>query len=243
MSTLEKARAFAKRSALSTAMTILPLAMAALNANAAAVTLTPDTYSPSVTVSGLFEEVSNFSFLPTSVGDVDGQKLVGSGLFFTFLNGTSTQAVSSVTITGQGTGSGTFTSDAVGVKWDFTLSEIGLIPCEDPCLIDLNGAPIDWTLDFNIGHSGGTASFSTSGSGSGQFTGSNQISGLSGISPQTWSIVLGVNYSGKTGVSIDIPSNSLAIPGPLTNAIPEPATMALVSGGLLLLAVRRARRS
>lgn len=241
MSSLERAKAFAKRSVLPAAMTIMPLALAALNANAAAVTLTPGVYSLTDAVTNLGAEVSAYSFLPVTVGDVDGQKLLGNGLYFVLnSNLNSVQAVPNLTITGQGTGSGTFTGDAVGVKWDFTLTELGLVTCDLQCALVSNA--IDWTLNFNLGHSGGTANFNTSGSGFGQFTGTGAITGLAGISPQTWSVILSINYTGLSGFTVDIPANSLAIPGQLA-AIPEPGTVALMGAGFAVLAIRRMRRS
>lgn len=246
MSTLERARAFAKRSTLSAAMSILPFALAAVNADAAAVTLTPSLYTPTVVQTALSSLSGNsFALTPTTVGDVDGQKLYGSGTFFSvFLNGLGAQVVPNLTIVSQGDASGTFTGDSVGVSWDFTLSELSVVICGDECLFDAAASgPFSWTIDFTI--SDGTTNYTkqvAASGGDGTYTGSGSITGLAGVSPLTWGIVLSVDYSGTTGFNIDIPQNSVAIPG-ATQAIPEPGTIALMGAGFAVLAFRRFRRA
>lgn len=248
MSTLERAKAFAKRSTLSGAMSILPFALAAVNADAAAVTLTPQAYTPTVSITGLnFIAQTPFALTPTTVGDVAGQKLYGTGNFTLPFPGPSSigaQVGPNLTVTAQGDASGTFTGDSVGVTWDFTLSELQFIICDEQCLFDSTGfAPFAWTITYSIGHSGGTASQQVSGSGGdGTYSGSSSITGLAGISPLTWSMVLSVDYSGSSGFRIDIPQNSVAIPG-ATQAIPEPGTVALMGAGFAVLAFRRFRRA
>lgn len=248
MSTLERARAFAKRSTLSAAMSILPFALAAVNADAAAVTLTPQPYQPTVSVTGLnFNVQTPFALTPTTVGDVDGQKLYGSALLFRPQISEASigaQAVPNLNITALGDASGTFTGDSIGVSWDFTLTEFQVVICDEECLFDATAsAPFAWTITYSIDHAGGTASQQVSGSGGdGTYKGSSSITGLTGISPLTWSIVLSVDYSGQSGFSIDIPQNSVAIPG-ATQAIPEPGTVALMGAGFAVLAFRRFRRA
>ncbi len=245
MSTLDRARAFAKRSTLSAAMSILPFALAAVNADAAAVTLTADPYTPpSVVLSnGLSDQGAEYYLLATTVGDVDGQKLAGSGLFLlprAFLNSIGTQANPNVTITAQGGALGTFTGDAVGVGWDFTLQEASVVECGELCL---DAEPFSWTITYSIDHSGGTLSRQVSGAGgSGPYAGSSSISGLAGISPLTWSIVLSVDYTGTSGFFLTIPENSVAIPAAI-QAVPEPGTVVLMGAGFAILAFRRFRRA
>ena len=160
MSSLERAKAFAKRSVLPAAMTILPLALAAVNADAAAVTLTPKLYSPSWITSGLSVERADFTLQPSVVGDVDGQKLTGSGHFSSLLGQSSLQETPNVTIRGDGPASGVFTSDTLGVKWDFTIAESS--GCGSLCTLATPSLS-DWTLDFTIfDFSEASYSFSTS---------------------------------------------------------------------------------
>jgi hypothetical protein len=233
MSSLEKAHSFLGRSVVKAAMTILPLAVAASSASAAVVTL-DSTYSAVYAFTAL-QNSTNFSLLPASVGDVDGNKIVGTGSFTQGFG--PKQLDPNIEITADGPAWGTFNQDTLPVAWDFTLSE--LLNCN---ICDEAVGPVEWALYYWIFFGEPSESFSTSGSGLGTFSGTGLISNLMGRTATYWVISLQINYTGVGTLFVDIPDNTLALPGGATNVIPEPGTYALMGAGLGLLTVLRRRR-
>lgn len=241
MSTMERARSFMRRSTLSTVMSVLPFALAAVNADAAAVTLTPGLYTPTVYTNGMVDLGSNFYLLPSVVGDVDGQKIAGVGTFAVIGDSSiSAQDLPSVQIVGYGGASGTFTGDNLPVKWDFSTSEqfscLGSIS-----LCSSTAVNSSWLLEYTLWFGDLSQKLQFTNSGFGNFTGTSAFTGVSGLSPTAWEVALTVYYSGYGNLIVDIPENSLAIPG--TSAVPEPATIALMGAGLVFIGLRRIRRS
>ena len=259
---LEQAKAFTQRTAGGAALTILPLA-------AAAVAVVPDTTHAASNVvfqptAPTYNPPTNF-FIPSSGGSTAGSKALppfngvtgessfGNATFFTFGSGGGFTNQTVVSINGGRIGNGTFTQgNVVPVSYTFTLSQTGAL---------LLG---NWSLTFNIivggaGPSGsGTASNSISFTNvgtnqtTGTFTGFGNIviqnlgtTGLSGGQTPFVGYSLAFNESVSlssptfSSFTIDIPTSSFDF-----NAVvvPEPTTWTMMGLGALGLGIYAAHR-
>ncbi len=202
------------------------------------VSVTP--YSPVV---GL--EDGSLSIVESTVGNVTGPKIQGShGFEICFPCYGPADYVSNIHIaaTNDTGNSGAFTGN-LPVKWDFDLSEgfgAGQVSA-------LGASSLEWSLQYMVTSLADSTeyTFKTGGSGFGNFAGTGEITGLSGVTPAVWAITLDIlwqNNSNGARLVLDIPDKSLAMPGVLAS-VPEPGTYLLMGAGLAAVAaLRRFRR-
>jgi hypothetical protein len=238
VTSLERARAFLSSKAKKTALIILPLAAAAVQAHAGTIT---------------FNFASGAGSFSTSGGVVTP---ASSGLFATlFPTGISLYGDAVFTVTSSGgvggggpctdacagfftfnTGSGTFPVDSLPVTYDFTLQAS-------------NGDPLNWNLNTCILTTGFTCNSASgvtpSGGGVTPIIGNFNVSGLSGQVLQDWYVDLQVDFASNatfnTGdtITLGIPQGSSIDLGPL-NQTPEPGTgWLLASAGVAFACFRR----
>ncbi len=159
-------------------------------------------------------------------GDVTGVKCFGDSVG----NGFASQNFS-------GTGSGTFTTSTLPFSYDFTVN----VP-QEVDLGSLGTSAVDWSGGITVIINGFLArEVELQGMFGQQMQGQFNINTPNGQALTSWQISIG-GGSGQKGLKIllNIPPNSLNLPG--TQVIPEPASVALVAGGLLLLGIVGRRR-
>lgn len=138
-----------------------------------------------------------------------------------------------------GTGSGTFTSATLPFHYDFTINGVR------GAISTTNGSP-DWFATVGAQINGNTVGVAKLSGFFGQaVVGDLTLTVPNGSPLNSWRIFVGTNSTalGSKNVTIDVPNNSLQLPGGTTQVIPEPVTAALFAGGLAVFGViRRFRR-
>lgn len=138
-----------------------------------------------------------------------------------------------------GTGSGIFTSDTLPFHYDFTINGVRSV------ISTTSGSP-DWFATVGAQINGNTAGVAKlSGFFGDAVVGDLTLTVPNGSPLTSWRILVGMNQTapGSKNVTIDVPNNSLQLPGGTTQVIPEPVTAALFAGGLTVFGlIRRIRR-
>ncbi len=237
MSSLDKAKAFQKlkRSAL----LILPLAAAAINANA---TIVLNAGSGSMAPSGssaILSSGGNVStdVLPT-VGGITGFKAWGTATVIVTSGGFNSGSACSLSsicaglsMVFNGSAPNVYDTDIFLTRYTFSA-------------FDSNTDPLNWRVFTQLHTSAGEYTNSASGttdSGGGEVTGSFQITGLQGLTVFSWDSFLSIDFEGSYAtndtITVTVPQNSLDFTG--VDVTPEPATWGLMAAGIAALALGR----
>jgi hypothetical protein len=240
MTSTDRAKAFINSKLKRTALIILPLAAATVQAHAGVI------FNPA---SGLFlasgnastNVVTEFSARPFTNGiTVSGVATYTSNT--NLPNGNNDAPCANVCggLFGEGPASGIFGPDPFPVSFDFILS-------------DSNGLPIAWDIDIEFDAGGQTFAVLRSGtSASGDETkGSQTFTGLNGRAAESWFVFFQASFVGEFAkgdtITLNIPGNTSIDIGDASSAVPEPGTGMLLSiaGGALfgVRAIFRRRRS
>jgi len=228
MSAFERAKRFIRENATTTALVIIPLAMASpagatgvtFNVGGATATAACSTFSGSCSSGG------SGAFSPLANGGISFFSLGNYSFDFSYLAGPS-----DITLTLTGTGSGSFADvPTIDATYLYTFLLSG----------DISG--FSSALDFKIN---GVSRGTVTGLGA-HADGSKVLSGwLPGDTLSTWSVVLQANFNTYNvgTITLDIPSGSTIDikPGVAVTdaAVPEPASLLLLTPGLAWLVARR----
>jgi len=248
MTSIERAKAFLSDKVKKTALIILPLAAATVNAHAGSITTPTFSFNPDTSqfnCSGLCTaSPSTINATPF----VTGISVYGDTTFTVSSGGVGTGQDCGDICAGfyaSGSGAGVFPVDTLPVTYDFTVQDSN----RDPMVWDVS-ACIETTTTFVCDSaSGGIAGGSGSGGGAVPVDGAFNISGLDGQTLTGWSANLtldfasGFGYSANDTVTVSVPPDASVDLGPL-NEVPEPATgwMLAAAGGVWALLRKRVRR-
>jgi hypothetical protein len=234
----ERAKTFIRDRVKTTALLILPLAAAAVQAHAGSINPGPTFAFTSGDFAGSDSASSTNSSLNWTIF-TNGISLYGSTTFDLLTGGTGSGATCGDICAGMsasGGGFGSFTSDSYPINFDFTLQ-------------DSNNDPLHWELDACINDSCHSDSGTTGPADSTQTIESSfNITGVNGILLNSWSASLtvdfgaGSEYSAKDTIELDIPSGSSIDFGapPVGPPVPEPGTgWMLATAGAALACFRR----
>jgi hypothetical protein len=238
VTSIERAKQFLAGKAKTTALIILPLAAAAVQAHAGTITFSYSPGAGSFISSGLGSTITSFI---NGVPFPTGISLNGSGSFLMTVGGVggggSTCADLCAGPAAFDSGAGVFPVDSIPVTYDFSVQ-------------DSNNDPLAWEVRVCMFTSGG-GSACNSGAGvtptKQTVTGGFNISGLLGKTLQFWSADLDVNFaanstfSANDTVDINVPADTSIDIGPLGLPAPEPGTGWLMAGAAALLAGFRKR--
>jgi hypothetical protein len=222
MTSTERARAFISNKLKRTALIILPLAAAAVQAHAGVI-FTLGSGNGSMSASGNAATNVTTPFSSTQIlNGVNGISLFGAATYTVNLSGGGTGAPSGSfcqNVCGGfdafGGGSGNFDADTLLTNYDFILS-------------DNNGEAIQWSLFVQVNGSQGQANgIVTSGT---EVINSLTLTGLSGQALESWTAELEVDFQGGTfnpgdTLTVNIPGGASVDIG----AVPEPGTGALMA--------------
>ncbi len=175
----------------------------------------------------VFDTTEGCVQLPTQ-GDVTGVKCFGDS------TGNSSTSQNFF-----GTGTGTFSTSTLPFSYDFTVNGS---PFVNTASLGTNSSH-DWTGFIGVKINGLIAgSTKLQGVFGQQMQGQFNINTPNGQALTSWQISIGVSnvQKSKSKISLNIPQNSLNLPG--TQLIPEPASVALVAGGLLVMGIVGRRR-
>jgi len=236
MTSTDRAKAFISNKLKRTALIILPLAAAAVQAHAGVIFTLGSGGNP-LQASGNATTSVTTPFSSTQIlNGVNGISLFGAATYtVNFSGGNSGGTCQSVCAGffafGGGLGSGSFASDTLLTNYDFTVS-------------DSNGDALNWSLDVQVNGSENSTS-GTAASGD-EVTGGLTLSGLNGQTLESWSAELNVDFAGGFNggdtITVNIPGGASVDIGALSSA-PEPGTGALmaIAGAALagLAAIRR----
>jgi hypothetical protein len=224
-------------------MVILPLAAAAIHANAAIVLGVGNSFiTPSG--SGTVSSGAFFSQQLPTVGGITGLKFYGNWTTSATSSGGSGGS-SACAFPGICAGlsvfgsvdpsNNTFDNDVFVTSFVFTL-------------VSSNSDPVNWAVNTDLNTDGGLFSNSANGTtdpGGGNVSGSFQITGLQGRTLNSWEAFLEFDFNGAftngDTITIDLPQNSLDLTG--LDPTPEPATWGFMAAGIAALALMRRRRS
>jgi hypothetical protein len=236
LNSLDRAKAFLKGKVARTALTILPLAAAAIQAHAGVILLGSGGFNLSGSGFSLSPGGASSQALPAA-GGITGIKFWGpsGGITITATSSGSNMCTSCYGLTagfGVDPNNKVFTSDSLLTHFDFTVT-------------DSNNLPIAWQVLTNLNTSGGFFSNSLAGQtlpGGNSVNTSFLITGLTGQTLNSWNLSLDVafvgSYNSGSSITLTIPSNSVDVGG--VSGAPEPATWSLlVAGGGLLALFRR----
>jgi len=234
MTAFDRAKRFIRENATTTALVIIPLAMAS-PAAAAGITFNvagATSLAACSTFSGSCHASGSGAFSPLANGGISFFSVGNYAFNFSYLAGPS-----SITLTLSGTGSGSFADvPTIDATYLYTFLLSG----------DISG--FSSALDFKIN---GVSRGTVTGLGA-HADGSKVLSGwLPGDTLSTWSVVLQANFNTYNGatITLDIPAGSTIDLRPAaavtSAAVPEPASLLLLTPGLAWLVVRRrlARRT
>lgn len=161
-------------------------------------------------------------------GDVTGVKCFGDSSG----NGSTSQNFS-------GSGSGTFSTSTLPFSYDFTVDGTRFVNVDS-----LGTSAVDWNANLYVKINGIIAGQKKLQGIFGQQTqGQFNVNTPNGQALTSWQIGIFASNTAKTKnkISLSIPQNSLNLPG--TQVIPEPASVAFVAGGLLLMGLMGRRRA
>lgn len=237
MTSTERARAFIGNKLKRTALIILPLAAAAVQAHAGVIFTLGSGSNPMQASGNTTTSVTTpFSSTPILNG-VDGISLFGAANYTVNFSGSGSNGIGSCqNVCGGfftfGGGSGSFASDTLLTNYDFILS-------------DSNGDPLVWFLSVQVNGSSGSAN-GTVASGT-EVTNSLTLSGLNGQTLESWNASLqvdfGAGFSSGDTLTVTIPGGASVDIGAVT---PEPGTgslMAMAGAALAGFAAIRRRLS
>jgi hypothetical protein len=241
MTSLDRARAFLKEKVKATALVVVPLAVAAVNANAGVILLPSNPVPVFATQDGDTSDSVNTSTLP-SVNGFAGIKLYGS----------------SSTTGNSGGGTGLFlgagaSGGATGVI-DSPLTAIA-----NYTFTITSTLPVHWFVNAFLGTSLGGYSDNRSGIGTGLITGTFSLSDPNSVTTiipagtaiTDWAITVTTQNCDDEDVCIDvqhiglsIPQNSidLTTPGSPSSQVPEPTTYMMLGTGFAGLTLLRLRK-
>jgi hypothetical protein len=233
MTSTDRAKAFISSKLKRTALIILPLAAAAVQAHAGVIfSFSGSTFSASGNATTPTAFLSGAQIL----NGVNGISLSGNTVFTTTSAGSGGSFACAGICAGYNTfggGSGTFDFDTILVQYDFILS-------------DSNGSPLNWSLGVGINGINNSVGGTTLAGGD-EETGSFTISGLQGATLSSWNSFLQIdfvnNYNSGDTITLNIPAGASVDIGA---AIPEPGTgslMAIAGAALAGVAAMRRRLS
>jgi hypothetical protein len=238
MITTERAIAFVRHKVKTTALVILPLAAAAVQAHAGSINPGP-TFAFTNGDFGASEIASSTTSSLSWTIFTNGISLYGGTTFDVLSGGTGSGATCGDICAGMsasGGGFGSFTSDSYPINFDFTLQ-------------DSNNDPLHWEVDACINDNCHSDSGTTGPADSTQAIDSSfNITGVNGILLNSWSASLtvdfgaGYGYSANDTISLDIPPDSSVDFGaaPAGPPVPEPGTgWMLATAGAALGCFRR----
>jgi hypothetical protein len=234
MTSTERAKAFISNKLKRTALIILPLAAAAVQAHAGVI-FTLNSGGNPMSASGSASTVTTTPFSSSQIlNGVNGISLFGASTYTVSFSGLGASGSTCANVCGgffvNGGGSGTFDSDTLLTNYDFILS-------------DSNGAALQWSLQVDV--NGSTASTSGGAASGDEITGGITMSGLNGQTLDSWDAFLRVDFlggfnSGDT-LTVNIPGGASVDIGASTT--PEPGTGALMAlAGAALAGVAAIRR-
>jgi hypothetical protein len=221
MTSTERAKAFISNKLKRTALIILPLAAAAVQAHAGVI-FTLGSGSNPMQASGNATTNVTTPFSSSQILDgVNGISLFGAATYTANSSGLGSSGGSCANICGGfftfGGGSGSFASDTLVTNYDFTVS-------------DSNGNPLQWFLEVFINDSFSNSTSGSAANGS-EVTGSLNITGLNGVALTSWDAELEVDFGGASFAQGD--TLTVTIPGgasvDIGAATPEPGTGSLMA--------------
>src|SRR5579883_3499421 len=245
MTGLEKAKQFLKEKVGRTALVVLPLAVATVQAHAGVIVLGSGSFNASGFGASVSNPTPSNQSIPDNGSGVTGLKFYGdvtftaySGSSFAYISGHVTPG-SCVYICGGLTANGTFDpssypNDVLVFNYKFSVS-------------DNNGDTIYWSFNADaFGSSFTSQTNSGSVASNSTVSGSIALGGLSGANITGWStnreIDFGSDYSAGDSLTLSIPQNSVDILGQA--GTPEPSTFGLLGiGSAALLWLRRRFKS
>lgn len=235
MTSTERAKAFISNKLKRSALIILPLAAAAVQAHAG-VFFTLGSGGNPMLASGSATTVTTTPFSSSQIlNGVNGISLFGASTYTIGISGSGISGSTCSNVCGgffvAGGGTGSFDSDTLLTNYDFILS-------------DSNGSAINWSLDIVVN---GSEAFTSGVANNGdEVTGGITMSGLNGQGLENWSADLQVDFlggfnSGDT-LTVNVPGGASVDIGALSTT-PEPGTGALMAlAGAALAGVAAIRR-
>jgi hypothetical protein len=239
MSTSDRAKAFVSNKLKRTALIILPLAAAAFHCQAGAIFSLNNGSSLNASGQGHATTQVNSPFTGVQISNgVNGISLFGGATYTATASGLGTDGTDlchniCAGFTAFGDLTGNFNSDSILVNFLFNVA-------------DSNNDSLHWALTVEVDAPRDFASNTATGiiaGGGGQVSGSFLVTGLQGLTPNSWFAELQVdfehNFANGATVTIDIPQGSTVDIG-ATSGVPEPGTgWLLASAGVAVFGLRK----
>lgn len=221
MTSTERARAFISNKLKRTALIILPLAAATVQAHAGVI-FTLSSGSNPMQASGNATTVTTTPLSSSQIlNGVNGISLFGAATYTVGFSGAGVSGSTCSNVCGGfsvfGGGSGSFASDTLLTNYDFILS-------------DSNGDALQWSLRVDVNSS--TASTSGIAASGDEVTGGITMSGLNGQTLSNWDASLQVDFLGGFNfgdtITVNIPGGASVDIG-ASSTTPEPGTGSLMA--------------